>query len=206
VGGGIALKLILVRHGETQSNRENRVQGTTDTELNDNGRIQAGKLAESLKNEPIAGIVSSPLKRAYQTAKVIGKFHTAAIALENKLQEMNHGDFENITIEELKANHLPFLKQWFLDPASVAMPNGESLQDLQIRAWSAIEKIIENSKNELVVSHSMTIMTILCKIQNLDLSHARELRVDVASKTVVEFDNGKGVISIFNDTSHLKGI
>jgi broad specificity phosphatase PhoE len=52
----------------------------------------------------------------------------------------------------------------------------------------------------------MTIMTILCKIQNLDLSHARELRVDVASKTVVEFDNGKGVISIFNDTSHLKGI
>jgi broad specificity phosphatase PhoE len=206
VGGGIALKLILVRHGETQSNKENRVQGTTDSELNDNGRIQAEKLAESLKNEPIAGIVSSPLKRAYQTAKTIGKYHKAAIALENKLQEINHGDFEDITIEELKANHLPFLEQWVLDPSSVAMPNGESLQDLQIRAWSAIKKVIENSKNHLVVSHNMTIMTILCKIQNLNLARAREFRVDVASKTVVEFDNGQGIISIFNDTSHLKGI
>ena len=200
------MKLILVRHGETLSNRENRVQGITDLDLSDYGRMQAERLAESLKSEPIERIVSSPLKRAYQTAKAIGKFHNTTIAFENKLQEMNHGDFENVTIEELKANHLPFLKQWFLDPASVAMPNGESLQELQKRAWSAIEKIIGTTENSLVVSHSMTIMTILCKIQNLDLSHARELRVDVASKTVVEFDNGKGVISLFNDTSHLKGI
>ncbi|MGZ6276850.1 MAG: histidine phosphatase family protein, partial [Syntrophales bacterium] len=61
------MKLILVRHGETQSNRENRVQGTTDMELSDYGRMQAHKLAESLKGEPIERIVSSPLRRAYET-------------------------------------------------------------------------------------------------------------------------------------------
>ncbi len=200
------MKLILVRHGETLSNRENRVQGITDTELSDYGRIQAGKLAESLRNEPIDCIVSSPLKRAYQTAQAIGKFHNTAIEVENKLQEMNHGDFENVTIAELKEKHLPFLKQWFDDPASVAMPNGESLYDLQIRAWGAIEKIIANSKNILVVSHGMAIMTILCKIKNLELSHAREMLVNVASKTYVEFKSGEGVITMFNDTSHLKDI
>ena len=200
------MKLILVRHGETLSNRENRVQGITDTELSEYGHIQVEKLAASLKSEPIDSIVSSPLKRAYQTAQAICKFHKAAIEVESKLQEMNHGDFENVTIAELKEKHLPFLNQWFSDPASVAMPNGESLYGLQMRAWSAIEKIIEKSKNILVVSHGMTIMTILCKIQSLELSHAREMLVNVASKTSVEFENGRGVITIFNDTSHLKDV
>lgn len=200
------MKLILVRHGETLSNRENRVQGITDTELSDYGRMQVEKLAESLRSEPIDGIISSPLKRAYQTAQAICKFHKASIEVESRLQEMNHGDFENVSIAELREKHLPFLKQWFSDPASVAMPNGESLYDLQMRAWSAIEKIIGNSNNTLVVSHGMTIMTILCKIKNLDLSHAREMLVNVASKTSVEYKNGKGVITTFNDTSYLKEI
>ena len=200
------MKLILVRHGETLSNRENRVQGITDTELSEYGRVQAEKLAESLRSENIESVVSSPLKRAYQTALAICKYHKAAIEVESNLQEMNHGDFENITISELKEKHLPFLKQWYIDPASVYMPNGESLHDLQIRAWSTIEKIIKNLRNIIVVSHSMTIMTILCKINNMELSHAKDMLVDVASKTFVEFEDSKGVITIFNDTSHLKDI
>jgi len=200
------LKLILVRHGETLSNRENRVQGITDNELSKYGYVQAQKLAESLKSEPIDDIVSSPLKRAYQTAQAICKFHKAVIEVESKLQEMNHGDFENVTIAELREKHLPFLKQWFSDPASVAMPNGESLYDLQTRAWSAIRKIVGDSKNVLVVSHGMTIMTILCKIKSMDLSHAKEMLVNVASKTSVEFKDGKGVITVFNDTSHLENM
>ena len=200
------MKLILVRHGETLSNRENRVQGITDTELSDHGYAQVEKLAESLRNEPIDCIVSSPLKRAYQTAQAISKFHKTAIEVENNLQEMNHGDFENVTIAELKEKHLPFLKQWFNNPASIAMPNGESLYDLQMRAWSVIEKIIENSKNTIVVSHGMAIMTILCKIKDMELSHAREMLVNIASKSYVAFENGKGVITMFNDTSHLKDI
>lgn len=200
------MKLILVRHGETLSNRENRVQGITDTELSDYGHKQIEKLAESLKKESIQRIVSSPLTRAYQTAQAIGKFHNVPIEVERNLQELNHGDFENVAIEELKKTHLPFLKNWFLDPASVTMPNGESLHDVQTRAWSAIEKIIDTSKNVLVVSHSMTIMTILCRIRNIDLFFAREVRVDVASKTIVEFEGGKGIITVLNDKSHLQDL
>ena len=198
------MKLILVRHGETLSNRENRVQGITDTELSDYGRMQVEKLAESLKIDPIEVIISSPLKRAYQTATAIGKFHNVPIELEKNLQELNHGDFENVTIEDLKEKYSPFIKQWFNNPASVAMPNGESLLDVQMRAWSAIQRIIKKTKNNiLIVSHSMTIMTILCKIRNMDLSFAREVRVDVASKTTVEFEDGHGIITSLNDISHL---
>ncbi|MGO9139520.1 MAG: histidine phosphatase family protein [Syntrophales bacterium] len=198
------MKLILVRHGETLSNRENRVQGTTDLELSDYGRIQADMLAESLKGEPIERIVSSPLRRAYETAKAISRFHNAKIEANRDLQEMNHGDFENLTIKELREKHISILRQWENDPASVVMPNGESLPDLQRRAWGAIEGIAETARNAIVVTHNMTIRTILCKIQDLDMVHIRGMRVDLASKTFVEFKFGKGAIVILNDTSHLK--
>ena len=198
------MKLILVRHGETLSNRENRVQGTTDMELSDYGRMQADKLAESLKGEPIERIVSSPLKRAYETAKAISRFHGAIIEADSDLQEMNHGDFENLTIQELKENHISVLRQWENDPASVVMPNGESLHDLQRRAWSAIEGITETARNTVVITHNMTIRTILCKIQDLDMLHIRGMHIDLASKTFVEFKFGKGAIVMLNDTSHLR--
>ena len=198
------MKLILVRHGETLSNRENRVQGITDMELSDYGRAQADKLAVSLKGEPIERIVSSPLRRAYETAKAISRFHGAMIEENSDLQEMNHGDFENLTIQELREKHISILKQWENDPASVIMPNGESLHDLQRRAWNAIEGITKTARNAIVVTHNMTIRTILCKIQDLDMLHIRRLHVDLASKTFVEFKFGKGTIVMLNDTSHLK--
>jgi len=197
------LKLILIRHGETLLNRENRVQGTTDIELSDYGRMQAERLAQSLKNEPIERIVTSPLKRAYETAGAISRFHDAMIEADRDLQEMNHGDFENLTIKELRERHISILKQWETDPASVVMPNGESLHDLQKRAWGAIEGIAKTARNAIVVTHNMAIRTILCKIQGLDMLHIRKMHVDLASKTFVEFRSGKGTITVLNDTSHL---
>jgi broad specificity phosphatase PhoE len=200
------VKLILVRHGETPSNRENRVQGITDIALSEHGHLQVRRLADSLRSEKIDAIYSSPLKRAYQTAAAIARFHGVTIETDRNLQEMNHGDFENVTIQELKEKHMPFLMQWIHDPSSVVMPNGESLLELQNRAWRTIQRIFDTQLDTLVVSHSMTIMTILCKIVNQDLSRARELRVDVASKTIVEYRDGKGTIRLCNDTSHLKDI
>lgn len=197
------MNLILVRHGETLWNRERRVQGISDIELSDFGRDQAQKLADCLKNEDIEAIFSSPVKRAYQTAEFIGKFHDTAIETDDRLIELNQGDFEGLTLNELFENHRSFLKRWIIDPASVVMPNGESLTDLQNRAWSIIESIIEKSKNTLVVSHNFTITVILCKIQNIRLSQFRRVRVDVASKTLVEIEDGNAVVRLLNDTCHL---
>lgn len=197
------MKLILVRHGETLWNRENRIQGHTDVELSDHGRTQIQKLALSLQEEKIEAIYSSPLTRAYETAQAIVRFHDMDINIERDLRELNHGDFESLTLQELKENHSLFIKQWMEDPGSVVMPNGESLSQVQIRVWDVIRNIIETSKDTLVVSHGMAIMTILCKIKNLSLSQGRQVFVDMASKTVVEFENGQGIVTLFNDTSHL---
>ena len=73
------MKLILVRHGETLWNRENRIQGHTDVELSDDGRMQVKKLALSMEKDKIDAIYSSPLKRAYDTARAIARFHDTEI-------------------------------------------------------------------------------------------------------------------------------
>ena len=198
------MKLILVRHGETLWNRENRIQGRTDVELSDLGRMQVEKLAHSLNGEQIDAIYSSPLKRAYETAKAIARLQSIDIRVECDLQELNHGDFESITVQELKEKHSLFVKQWMEDPSSVVMPNGESLSQVQVRAWDVIRTIIGTSQDSIVVSHGMAIMAILCKIQNVSLSQGKQAFVNMASKTVVRFENGQGVVEVFNDTSHLK--
>ena len=197
------MELILVRHGETPFNRERKVQGITDIELNDAGLRQAHQLALSLKDHEIHQIYSSPLRRAYQTAEAINQFHDVPIHRRNGLMEMDVGDFEGLSFQELRANEKDFLQRWIADPAMTKMPNGESIIELQERAWNAIGDIILEAENALVVSHNFTIAAILCKIKCVDLSQFRNFCVETASKTIVQFTNGVGEIGLFNDRSHL---
>ena len=199
------MKLILVRHGQTLWNREKRAQGVSDIALSKRGRAQADSLARSLQDERIDAIVSSSLKRALQTAEAINRFHHLPIESEDDLMELNMGDFEGIIFQDMIENHGEFLKRWSEDPASVVMPGGESLTELQKRAWGAVERIILKPGTVLLATHNFTIMTILCKIQGMDLSHIRQVHVDVASKTFVEFKNGRGSVILLNDIGHLAG-
>jgi len=200
--GGI-VKLILVRHGETIWNRDNRVQGLSDIALTERGRKQVEHLARSLRNEKIDVILSSPLSRARETARTINRYHGVAIELDDDLRELDVGDLDGLTFEEMRTRYREFLKQWTADPTSVTMPNGETLHELQVRAWRAIERIISGSKNAVVVSHNFTIMAIMCKMRDMHLSKMRKTGVEVASKTCVEIDGTTKKIIVFNDISHL---
>lgn len=198
------MKLILVRHGETVWNSEGRVQGASDIALSETGREQIHKLAAALKDESLDAIFSSPLRRAHETALILGRFHSREIRLEEGLMEMNQGDFEGLSFNELRKDHGPFLKQWIADPASVRMPNGETLSELQDRAWQAVLNILAGCEGTaLAVSHNFAITTILCKIQGIALKDFRRLRVDPASKSVVRFRQGAARIEVINDLCHL---
>ena len=197
------MQLILIRHGETLWNKEGRVQGTSDVELSFMGKKQAELLALSLKDHPIEAIHASPLKRAYQTAEIINEFHHLDIQIHRNLMEMDQGDFEGLSFKELMAGKKDFLQKWISDPASVKMPNGESLAELQERAWRTMEEIIGKSKNALVVSHNFTIAAILCHLRNISLAEFRSACVDTASKTIVRLGDKEAIIDLLNDRSHL---
>ena len=199
------MKVILVRHGETLWNRDRRIQGFSDVSLSDRGRHQADCLARCLRRERIEAIVCSPLIRARETATAIGRFHACPIVMDPDLRELNQGDFEGKTYGEIETLHAPFLKQWLTDPASVVIPGGESLRQLQERAWRSFERITSDGKDTLLVSHSFTIITLLCRLRGFGLERFRETHVDIASKTFVQFENRTGVVLLLNDISHLKG-
>ena len=197
------MKLILVRHGETIWNKEHKIQGITDIGLNEKGIEQVEKLAYSLQKEELDAIITSPLRRAYDTAQAIGKYHDISIKVEEDLHELNAGELEGLTWPELD-RYPEFLGKWKLDHASVHMPKGESLVEVQNRAWPVIQRISETFQSALIVSHSFVIISILCKIQNLNLSHSANLRIGTASKTCVNIENGSGTVLYFNDTEHLR--
>lgn len=197
------MELILIRHGETRWNEEGRVQGFSDTKLSDVGLRQVQQLAQSLKNHQIQCIYSSPLVRALKTAQIINQYHNAPIHLESGLMEMDLGDCEGLRFRELMECEEDFWRGWRTDPASVRMPSGESLIELQTRAWKVVERVFAKPENALVASHNFTIAAILCKIKNISLSEFGSVCVDPASKTIIRFRDGSAFVEVFNDRSHL---
>ncbi|UCD57393.1 MAG: histidine phosphatase family protein [Candidatus Hydrogenedentota bacterium] len=200
--------LYLVRHGETDWNIEQRCQGFSDSELNATGRRQAEAIARYLSNTKIEAIYSSTLSRAYETARIIAKYHDAAVQRTDALRELNQGEFEGLALTELVANHADFLERWFREPADLKVPGGESLREMQTRAWSALEKVAEKHSdgNVVVVGHNLCNIALLCRIMKLDLGDFRRICQDVGAINIVEFGGRwpHPVVVRLNDTCHLK--
>lgn len=197
------MKLILIRHGETHWNKEGRIQGLSDIDLNAVGLHQVQQLALSLKNNPVHEIYTSPLTRARKTAQIINQYHNVPLYTEPGLMEMDCGDFEGLSFKDLMACEKDFLGRWIADPGPVNMPHGESLIELQDRAWKVIERIVDKQETIIIVSHNFTIASILCRIKNISLSEFRTVCVDPASRTIIRFHNGSASIELFNDRDHL---
>lgn len=201
---GRTLEIFFVRHGETVWNKEQRVQGVSDLDLNAEGLKQAESLAYYLQDRSFSAIYTSPLKRALFTARIINRFHNVPLYVDPRLMEMDQGRFEGLSYNELMLCEKEFLKKWFTDPTSVRIPGGETFAEVQRRAWQVVELILNRGENALVVSHNFTIATILCYVEGLLLSQFRRVSVEIASVTTVLFEDGKGTITTFNDRSHLE--
>ena len=199
--------MYLFRHGETIWNVERRIQGVSPTPLNALGIEQAKALAGPLKGKSIAAIYSSHLRRARQTADILSERLGVAVREEPRLAELDQGELEGKTFAELQAEYNGLLDRWGYMPAEVRMPGGETLGELQERAWAAIETIREAHSGESVVavSHNLTITTILCRILGVDLNRIRRIRQHNASFNVLEHtpDRGWSVVTM-NNLSHLR--
>lgn len=200
--------LYLIRHGETDWNVERRCQGFSDSPLNETGHRQAEATARHLSNIDVEAIYSSSLGRAYEMAGIIARYHEVSVEGTDALRELNQGDFEGLTLSELVEKHADFLQQWFRDPADLKIPGGESMRQLQDRAWAELEKIVtrHDSGNIVVVSHNLCNTALLCRIMKLNLADFRRIQQDVASINMVEFGGRwpHPVVLRLNDTCHLQ--
>jgi probable phosphoglycerate mutase len=149
-------ELILVRHGETDFNTQGRYQGAIDTDLNENGRLQAMQVAVALRDRPFDVLASSPLKRAVQTAEVIARETDKRIVLADEFVERNLGVFEGLNREEAQTRFPHLWNRLIAKHMFHAPDGGESLCACTYRVWLGIDRLNREypGKRVLVVSHA----------------------------------------------------
>jgi broad specificity phosphatase PhoE len=214
--GKQGLRLLLVRHGETEWNRASRFQGQIDVPLNDNGRRQAQLASDFLKDIQIDFAVSSPMLRPKETAEIILKNHTdVPMTLQDALREISHGLWEGKLESEIREIYPDLLKQWQIAPETVQMPEGENLQqvwDRAIACWNDIVKDTAISANELttglVVAHDAINKVIVCHILGLGPESIWCIKQGNCAVTVIDYPQGlekPPVLQAMNITTHLSG-
>lgn len=201
------MRLILVRHGETEANRLGLTLGRADVPLNDRGRWQAQRLAEALRRKPVAAVYSSPLRRALDTARSIAQPHGLTVEVEPGLIEMDIGQTEGLSLAEVRSRYPGLLERWLSeDGPQQVMPGGERLMDVQARAWQAVEslRLRYHDGVTVVVSHNFPILSVLARALGIELAQFRRLRHDVAAIAVLDWRDDQVRVERLNDTSHLE--
>jgi len=199
------MRLILIRHGETEHNRGQLTLGRADVPLNDRGRAQARALATSFLRRPDA-IVSSPLARALDTARGIASATGVDMEIDDGLIEMDVGEMEHLTSAELRNGYADFLRQWMSrDCSDARMPGGETLREVQDRAWGSVERLREAyADGEVVaVTHNFVILMLICRAIALPIADFRRVRQALAARTVIEVGERSSTLLQLNDQSHL---
>ena len=200
-------RLLLLRHGQTELSRQRRYSGRGNPELTDTGRRQASDAARYLSAKGgISAVVSSPLQRAYDTARAAADALGLTVRVDDDLIETDFGEWEGLTFLEAAEHHPELHGRWLRD-TSLAPPGGESFDDVQHRIERVRDRIIADHgpTTVLVVSHVTPIKTLLRLALGAGSSVLYRLHLDLASLSIAEFypDNGASV-RLVNDTSYLQ--
>jgi broad specificity phosphatase PhoE len=202
------IRILLVRHGETDWNKVRRFQGRSDVPLNQTGRDQAHALAIALRGESITAIYSSPLLRALETARIIKACHpTTPLIQAEGLVEMDLGDFEGMPAQQWAEKYPDFRKAWLEAPLSVSMPGGESIKEVQRRALDTLNRITMHYQPEsslIICGHNFVNRTILCHALHLPLDRFRELQQETAALNILYKCGDQWHAETVNDRLHLK--
>lgn len=201
-------KLLLVRHGITESNSAHRFAGYSDAELNAAGYRQVERLRDRLVDDKIDAVYSSDLRRALVTAEVISSGHKVDIITCPELREVNYGNVEGLTFEEISRLY-PEVAESLADfSLRLKFPGGESFEGFIERASKFLDRLKGHTPSQtmLIVAHGGPLRVLVCRLLGIDLGHWRQIRLDNASLSIVETHSQGAVVSLLNDTAHLKGV
>lgn len=200
-------EIYLIRHGETDWNKERRFQGQTDIPLNDNGRRQAKSLRESLKGKlPFDRIICSDLCRARETAEIINEGSQSPIIIDPAFRELCFGKWEGMVFPDIKKEYPLEAKYWSTAPHLLHISGGESLQELFGRVWPRFIywTQLKDYRSMAVVCHGGTCGALLCGLLNKPLSELVTYIHGNTALNVAELnENGVYQMARVNDQSHL---
>jgi 2,3-bisphosphoglycerate-dependent phosphoglycerate mutase len=170
-------RLLLVRHGQTQWNREGRWQGQADPPLNALGQRQARRAAVELGRAHLDHLYSSDLRRAMETAQIIGAALGLAVIPDARLREINLGRWQGMLSTDIQTVYPEEYRRWHTSPLAARPPEGEDVQALAGRVLEGVSEIALRHPGQCVgvVAHELPIAVVLAHVSGIDLARLREL-------------------------------
>lgn len=203
-------RLLLVRHGETEWNRQKRFQGQIDVPLNNNGHAQARRASEFLAKIKIDKAISSPMLRPKDTAlEILNKHPNIKLELFDELKEISHGLWEGKFEHEIEAEFPGQLALWQSHPETVQMPEGENLQQVWDRVAIVWQKIVDSvpaGETALVVAHDAVNKAILCLLFGFTPEQFWVFKQGNGGVSVIDYpqgSHGRPILQSCNITTHL---
>ena len=204
------MKLILVRHGETDWVRQHRYQGSTDVPLNSRGIRQARALGRLLKKERPLAVYSSELARARETAKLTAEACRQRVKVDLRLNEVSFGSWEGEFHAEISDRFPKAARNWYRARWASRPPGGESLGSLKRRISAFLKELIRKfGKRDgacIVVTHGGPIRMFLVELLKIDPKVFWSIRIDPASITVIMVGSKREELTLLNSRAHLNGL
>ena len=199
-------RFILVRHGQTAWNREERFRGQTDVPLNEIGLAQAAATARRIAAEwRPAAVYCSPMVRALQTAGTIAEPLGLAVQAHAGLNDIDFGALQGLTVVEARERFPETVAAWFATPHLVRPPGGESLASVRERAMAALDELATRHAGQTVVlvGHMVLNRVLLLGVFGLELDRFWRLGQDTCAINVFDAEDGEFTLLSLNDTCHL---
>jgi broad specificity phosphatase PhoE len=202
----MSLRLVLVRHAETDWNRERRYQGWQDTPLSDAGRLQAEAAGRLLAVEELGAVWSSPLRRSRDTAAAIATPRGLTVRVEEAFREMRFGQWEGLTADDVSARFPALYRRWLESPHLVELPGAETLAQVKARALKGLEDLRQAYEGQAVclVTHGITSRILILEALGLGLDRIWSLQVSFTGISELEFRDDWAAVHYMNTLVHLE--
>jgi alpha-ribazole phosphatase len=197
-------RLFLIRHGTTESPGGERFYGSTDLPLSKEGRRQAERLAARLSSVNVNMIFTSPLERALATTRTIAAKNKISFNIIEGLSEVDFGEWEGLSFEEIQARYPDESEKWLNDPWIFNFPGGESVPDFKARVIRSLQKNIGFEGDLVIISHGGTLRVLISYLGGIEENEIFRYPLDCAGITILELKGMKSNILVLNDTTHLE--
>jgi broad specificity phosphatase PhoE len=203
-------RIVLIRHGQTVWNRENRFRGQVDVELDEFGRRQAEATGRYVATRwPVVAVYTSPLQRTMQTAEAVASAQGLTAQPLQGLLDINFGAWQGERADEIAQTYPDLLRAWREAPHTVRFPGGEELADVRSRVVAGLDEVVARHKGQVIalVSHTVVNRVLLCAV--LGWGNDRFWRLGQETCAVNVFDveeDGDFTIVLINDSCHLQGL
>lgn len=198
----------LIRHGQTAWNKEQRFRGWHNVPLNEQGRREAGRLAEALADVALCGVFSSPLCRAMETAEIVRGERKVLVLPDQDFVDINYGAWTGMAEADVRTEFPDVYRKWREKPECVCFPEGESLAEVRQRAVGGLRRVAEVCAGHAaaIVTHRVVLKVLLAAVTGRSDASFWEIPVDTASFSVLRTEGGVVRLVCGNDVRHLEGL